>query len=125
MKPTKDLKKDDLVITEYGLAWYEEYTKSSEHHRYLLVHNNEPVWYNFYCQKATRSDVEKYIKSLGWVYYTNSYVYEKEGNQFEVAEFDTGEYRISGNLSSENFDTAPAQLAEAILVAGILNATKE
>lgn len=82
-------------------------------------------WSEGDCTKATKEQVTEYIRGLGWVYYTNSYVYEKEGNQFEVAEFDTGEYRVSGNLDPKDFITAPAQLAEAIQVATLLNAVKD
>lgn len=127
-----DLKKSDLVMTEHGLGWYDDNLSGFP----VLLNNGFTGSVSLLdsindssavkeIAKATKEQVTEYIRGLGFVYYTNSYVYEKEGNQFEVAEFDTGEYRVSGNLDPKDFLTAPAMQSEAIQVAQLLNAVKD
>jgi hypothetical protein len=51
--------------------------------------------------------------------------YNKKGNLFTVEERDKKWHLCCHHLNSKDFGTAPTQLAEAILVAQLLNATKD
>jgi hypothetical protein len=113
------LKKGDLVMTEDGLAWYVRfYTLLG--YRVILISGN--YYFVEICLPATRTQVEAKTKDMGW--YINQWEFTKQG--YKVWRNGYAEVQITTPLIGvENFETAPARLNEAILVARLLNATKE
>ena len=92
-------------------------------HRVDLFDGREDVL----CEKAepkTRSNVESYLKGKGW---DGGDLKTKSGNRYHIIESAHGFGWVLGVIAAikpEDFDTAPEQLAEAILTARILNAVK-
>jgi hypothetical protein len=80
----------------------------------------------------TRAQVEEKIKDMGYGKWYDGYT--KKGTPYTIKEgyqwINEGTAQetiwvVSGEVKPKNFGTAPAQLAEAILVAQLLNATKD
>lgn len=128
------LTKGQLVMTEHRLAWYLKYcppnrqylTKESNH--VYLVNNGHYVFVDTKPIPATRAQVEAKVKEMGWEYvstkygewYRKDYVWDIRQNEL------TKKWGVDVPfINDDTFDTAPAQLAEAILVAKLLNATKD
>jgi hypothetical protein len=128
----KELTKGTLVMTEVGIrVYFEEIDINSEAFQNGFKHlvtplNETPNDVNVYAVAEaitlTRAQVEEKIKEMGW--YINQYGFTKQG--YKVCLDGFGDVKIITPIFSEdNFDTATAQLGEAILVAKLLNATKD
>lgn len=126
-----ELKKGDLVMTEHGLAWYKEQSECADtgenmsHYVVSLV--NGGTAYVLQAFPATRAEVEAYLKEKGWKYcstkygewYRKYYVWDiRENKRIKKWGFQVP------FINYDEFDTAQEQLAEAILMARLLNATK-
>jgi hypothetical protein len=124
--------KGTLVMTEHGLAWYEEIIELGEAKEHGLNHVIKLIggiitgkFGVINAIPATRAQAEKKIKEMGWEFIPN-WKFAKENNQYYLFAVDSTYYVFQeGGLSPKDFDTASAQLAEAILVAKLLNATKD
>lgn len=124
---TMKLNKGDLVMTEHGLAWYKERSLFSGRD-YYVYHITEGGITCSNPTKATRPQVEQYLKENGWAYdstkygewYRKHYVWDIRENK------SIQKWGVQVPFVNEDyFDTAPAMLAEAILMARLLNATKD
>lgn len=114
------LKKGDLVMTDMGLAWYDR-IENGEHLVNPITWEKDHLSPHFSATKATRSDVEAYLKEKGW--YLNQYEVTKDGYKIWFDGY--GDVKIiQPILQLDQFDTAPEQLREAITIARLLNATK-
>jgi hypothetical protein len=119
----KELTKGTLVMTEMGLAWYDR-IENGEHLVNPITWENDHLSPHFNASVATRAQVEEKIKEMGWSSEYLSNTWEK--NLYSVCEDPTfGVLIFQPDLTIEHFDNAPAQQAEAILVARMLNATKD
>lgn len=128
-----ELKKGDLVMTERGFAVYIRPVRNNKH---FLCHKfgEECALYFEQARPLTsehRPQVEAYLKQKGWEWIKagddkiDSSFYCKEGSDCIVSRFEDGRFTINlFELHPDQFDSAPAQLAEAILMARLLNATK-
>ena len=130
-KAMKELTKGDLVMTDMGLAWYDR-IENGEHLVNPITWENNHLSPHFNASPPTRAQVEEKIKEMGWKHQMAGIVelavwgtYNKKGNLFTVEERDKKWHLCCHHLNSKDFDTAPTQLAEAILVARMLNATKD
>ena len=130
-----ELKKGDLVMTEHGFAWYESpKDEFSPDWSVALVYglNAPKVKANTgdvrQATKVTREQVEAYLKEKGWVCSDLDW-FSKEGQQWYIWYSNRLKcYTLkleTDQLIPEQFDTAPEQLSEAILMAKLLNATKD
>lgn len=124
----KELTKGDLVMTEHGLAWYQQKWQDNETEPYQ-VHtidgkkDNDVSTFSV----ATRPQVEQYLKENGWEPNGNGTIVKTE-QHYGIQDWgDEGWVIVMAKkpLRSKGFDTAPTQLAEAILMARLLNATKD
>lgn len=75
--------------------------------------------------KATRSDVEAYLKEKGWWLVTAVSCSNDKSNWIVFSVFGEWNLMLDTTINPADFDTAPTQLAEAILMARLLNATKD
>lgn len=126
------LTKGDLVMTEHELAWYLKYcprnrqylTKESNHVQ--LVNNGHYVFVDVKPIPATRAQVEAKITEMGWVWEDAYVSWGKPSNLYKVLENIPNNWGliVPSTIVDTDFDTAPEQLAEAILVTRLLNATK-
>jgi hypothetical protein len=75
---------------------------------------------------ATRVQVESKITEMGWVWEDAYASWDKPSNLYKVLENIPNNWGliVPSTIIDTDFDNAPAQLAEAILVARMLNATK-
>ena len=75
---------------------------------------------------ATRAQVEAKVKEMGFST-LKSGGYWKVNGFYQIVKGNHGSYGVlqDETMWIEQFDTAPEQLAEAILVARMLNATKD
>lgn len=143
---TTKLNKGDLVMTEHGLAWYDV----EIHENGLLPDERGKGWkciakpilgkdflFSKQATKAARQQVEAYLKEKGW-YWKESIQYDevmervdcshylKEGGNHWLWTDDKGVWFVTTHaITPPHFDAAPAQQAEAILLAKMLNATKD
>jgi hypothetical protein len=127
----KELTKGTLVMTDMGLAWYDR-IENGEHLVNPITWENDHLSPHFNASLATRAQVEEKIKEMGW--YINSlgnWVKDERisENPFWAKQLETTPVsytvKLDGALHSADWDKSPAQLAEAILVARMLNATKD
>jgi hypothetical protein len=124
----KELTKGTLVMTDMGLAWYIKPARAGVK---LYNHEIELLQSGYsYCQTisiATRAQVEEKIKEMGWVWEDAYASWDKPSNLYKVLENIPNNWGliVPSTIIDTDFDTAPAQLAEAILVAKLLNATKD
>ena len=124
------IKKGDLVMTEPGLAWYEDAITNhiiiaNQYNHGVIALNG--VWtVSINASPATRPQVEAYLKEKGWRKVKRNDNYIKDGQLYWLKFQDfTHPYSVlDTGITNEDFDTAPAQLTEAILMAKLLNATK-
>jgi hypothetical protein len=117
----KEITKGTLVMTYMGLAWYDR-IENGEHLVNPITWENDHLSPHFNSSVATRAQVEEKIKEMGW--YINQYEFTKQGYKVWFDGF--GNVKITTSILSEgSFDTASAMQAEAILVARLLNATKD
>lgn len=83
---------------------------------------------------VTRPQVEAYLKEKGWVWKDN-HTTDDEGKPMDCSHFGKKKYMLwldvygewyvsTPAIKRKDFDTAPAQLQEAITMARLLNATK-
>jgi hypothetical protein len=117
----KELTKGALVMTYMGLAWYDR-IENGEHLVNPITWENDHLSPHFNASVATRAQVEAKVKEMGW-------------RGIEPMGYSKGDWLVEyiattyctniPILCEDDFDTAPAQLAEAILVAQLLNATKD
>jgi hypothetical protein len=116
------LTKGQLVMTEHGLAWYVIFNKGF---MATPIHKNDAFTCGM-CYPATRAQVEAKVKDMGWEIIVKDNWVNRKNQYFIQPTADSG-YRIKldGSHYQNSFDTAPEQLAEAILVARMLNATKD
>lgn len=117
------LNKGDLVMTEHGLGWFRKFFADGgwgvellDGTRKLIL--SEPP-------KATRAEVEAYLKEKVWEKIVNGTWVSRVNQYFIQPTVDSG-YRVKldGSHYEKSFDTAPAMQAEAITMAKLLNATK-
>ena len=119
-----ELKKGDLVMTEHGLAWYQQQWQDNESEPYQVYtidgkKDNDVQKVT----KATRANVESYLKEKGWDWVAKDII-RKYGDIYCSIIEQGGKYFVSSVFGEEQFDTAQEQLAEAILMARLLNAVK-
>lgn len=117
------LTKGQLVMTEHGLAWYESLYDSREHCAIPIgLHNNPHLYLR--ASPATQEHVQAYAMANKW-HSEGTGFYSNVHNRFYLRlDANIWTVQLSMGLLSEHFDTAPAQLQEAILCARLLNATK-
>lgn len=118
-----ELKKGDLVMTQYGLGYLDDYWQQNNQWEIILL--NGKIAFVQHPTKATRTQVEAYLKEKGWN--CNRLGNWVNGNYHYWVKDDSDEYCVKedGGLYEDDFDTAPTQLAEAILMVKLLNATKD
>jgi len=120
----KELTKGTLVMTYMGLAWYDR-IENGEHLVNPIAWESDHLSPHFNASVATRAQVEEKIKEMGWRKEIGHH-YQKFENVYELRKpMQTWMLRNPDYLGISDFDTAPAQLAEAIQVAKLLNATKD
>lgn len=117
------LKKGDLVMTDMGLAWYDR-IENGEHLVNPVAWEKDHLSPHFSATKATRAEVEAYLKGKGWECEQGNYV--QLGNMYIIPPPLNGYYGFALEFTAYEpyFDTAPAMQAEAIFMAKLLNATK-
>jgi hypothetical protein len=121
----KELTKGTLVMTDMGLAWYDR-IENGEHLVNPITWENDHLSPHFNASVATRAQVEAKVKEMGWELYPSErgQFYAKRDSQY-IVRSDYSDYFPESKGLIKDFDTASAQLAEAILVARMLNATKD
>ena len=117
------LTKGQLVMTEHGLAWYNGKAYMQGNRYFVVWLDGTTDALDGTPTPATRAQVEAKVKEMGFKQ-TLANMWISKSNRLNVGLMD-GDYCPFGTIDPDNFDTAPAQLAEAILVARMLNATKD
>jgi hypothetical protein len=122
----KELTKGTLVMTEHGLAWYDGKSTMSTDRYYVEWLDQTTDALDGTPTIATRAQVEVKIKEMGLELYPSErgQFYAKRNSQY-IVRSDYSDYFPESKGLIKDFDTAPAQQAEAILVARLLNATKD
>jgi hypothetical protein len=122
----KELTKGALVMTYMGLAWYDR-IENGEHLVNPITWENDHLSPHFNASVATRAQVEAKVKEMGWVWEDAYASWDKPSNLYEVLENIPNNWGliVPSTIIDTDFDTAPTQQAEAILVAKLLNATKD
>ena len=113
-------------MTYMGLAWYDR-IENGEHLVNPIAWESDHLSPQFNASVATRAQVEEKIKEMGWMPTYRNYGFSHNKNIYFLMSFNNTDFivKLEDSISSQDFDTAPAQLAEAIQVARLLNATKE
>lgn len=126
-----DLKKGDLVMTEDGLGWYQTYWNDnlSEPHRIFTIDGKKDSDVK-QATKATRQDVKEYINGLGILpmedlSYCLTHPITGDITFTIIEEQGIWAYKLDGYYFPDSGAIISVQLAEAILVARLLNATKD
>lgn len=137
MSELKKIQDGDLVFSVNELGWVDYIMGMPERYEHLQVTTLSGKTHSYSGgdrpPKATREQVEAYLKEKGWELWYDGYT--KKGvspyhiqSMHQWAEGGTEQiYRwgVAGTVREKDFDTAPAQHAEAILMAKLLNATKD
>ena len=133
----KELTKGDLVMTEHGLGFYVNDLPNFPRLRELgfiagvnIAGQDQLEENGAVCKEialASRAQVEVRIKEMGWFPTYRNYGFSHNKNIYFLMSFNNTAFivKLEDSILSQDFDTAPAQLAEAILVAKLLNATKD
>jgi hypothetical protein len=123
--------KGTLVMTEQDLAFYIERSECADTGENMSQHVVKnllgEVCYVLQASLATRAQVETKVKKMGWMPTYRNYGFSHNKNIYFLMSFNNTDFivKLEDSISSQDFDTASSQLAEAILVARMLNATKE
>ena len=118
------LKKGDYAFTEYGISKLREPVGND-----WIVDPIEPLkgvdhhFTSIPVKELTRAKVEAYLKGKGYAWVAKDII-RKHGDIYCSIIEQGGKYFVSSVFGEEHFDTAQEQLAEAIFVARLLNATK-
>ena len=120
-------------MTEIGIVqYYEAVEEGSEAYangfRHIVVRLGQELtdinsWAVCELKELTRAEVEAYLKEKGWDWVAKDII-RKYGDIYCSIIEQGGKYFVSSVFGEEQFDTAPEQLAEAILMARLLNAVK-
>jgi hypothetical protein len=119
----KELTKGDIVNFEGQLSVVEDYSKGKTILLIFIISSKTSLVVRVdEVAKATRVQVESKITEMGW-------------REIEPMGYSKGDWLVEyiattyctniPILCEDDFDTAPTQQAEAILVAQLLNATKD
>lgn len=129
------LKKGDLVMTEHGRVLQIDIEPwEGESHIYCidLSDISQVAVKPNTVFKPTRKQVEAYLKEKGWEFEFIGFgevslkTWNNKTNQYSVMGSNNGDWSIFlGEMTSKHFTPAPAMQAEAILMAKLLNATKD
>ena len=127
--------KGTLVMTEYGIRLYLYMDADTD----FMVGRKDKFCEQLigkggnFCHTAIplssehRTQIEAKIKEMGWVWEDAYASWDKPSNLYKVLENIPNNWGliVPSTIIDTDFDNAPAQQAEAILVARMLNATKD